>query len=241
MVSHTAKEQKRAQRADPALELTPQVPLAPSDMPSAVSQRDEQEIQRLHRYIRQKLTEIELVYRYSPVGLVLMDMDYRFVRINERMAEINGLPVEAHIGLTLREVLPGLAGHLVELYRPVYERGEPVLNIELKGETPKEPGVERHWLANFFPFRSETGEMAGLIGAVIDITELKRKEAELRRSEQRFRTIFETVTDGIFVLDIADMKFVDANQRAVDAFGYSREELLAMSIADISQNEPPYT
>ena len=47
--------------------------------------------------MRQKLSEIEQVYQYSPVGLVLMDMDYRFVRINERMAEINGLPVEAHI------------------------------------------------------------------------------------------------------------------------------------------------
>jgi two-component system, chemotaxis family, CheB/CheR fusion protein len=56
---------------------------------------DGQEIQRLHRFIRQKLTEIEQVYRYSPVGLVLMDKDYRFVRINERMAEINGLPTSA--------------------------------------------------------------------------------------------------------------------------------------------------
>ena len=81
------------------------------------------EIQSLHRYVRQKLTEIEQVYQYSPVGLVLMDMDYRFVRINERMAEINGLPVEAHIGRTLREVVPDIADFIMELYRPVYERG----------------------------------------------------------------------------------------------------------------------
>ena len=92
---------------------------------------DEQEIQRLHRFIRQKLTEIEQVYRYSPVGLVLMDKDYRFVRINQRMAEINGLPVEAHIGRTLREVLPDIADRVLELYRPVYERGEPVLDVEI--------------------------------------------------------------------------------------------------------------
>ena len=202
---------------------------------------DEQEIQRLHRYIRQKLNEIEQVYRYSPVGLVLMDKDYRFVRINERMAEINGLPVEAHIGRTLREVLPDLADRLLELYRPVYERGEPVLDVEIRGRTPKDPKTDRCYLANFFPFRGENGEVNGLIGAVVDITEQKRHEIELRESERRFRTIFDSVTDAIFVIDIAEGKFVDVNQRAVEAFGYDRAELLTKSIGELSLNEPPYT
>lgn len=200
----------------------------------------EQEIQQLHRYIRQRLTEIEQVYRNSPVGLVLMDKDYRYVRINERMAEINGLPVEAHIGRTLREVVPELADHIMELYRPVYERGEPVLNMEIQGETPHEPGKQRYWLANFFPFLSETGEVAGLIGAVMDITELKRKETELRQSEERFRTIFETVTDVIIIHDIETLAVVDANQRAVDALGYRHEELIGMKVGDLSPNETPY-
>jgi len=241
MASHIgANERKSALGRAPPHPAPAALP-APAMAPSPSAQDDAQEIQRLHRYIRQKLTEIEQVYRYAPVGLVLMDKDYRFVRINERMAEINGLPVEAHIGRTLREVVPELADRIMELYRPVYERGEPVLNIEIHGATPKEPGVERHYLANFFPFRTETGEVDGLIGAVVDITERIRQEAELEQSEQRFRTIFETVTDAIFVLDIAAMKFVDVNQRAIDAYGYSREELLAKSIGDLSLNEPPYT
>jgi diguanylate cyclase (GGDEF)-like protein/PAS domain S-box-containing protein len=213
----------------------------PNDAPSVAPKETEQEIQRLHRYVRQKLTEIEQVYQYSPVGLVLMDMDYRFVRINERMAEINGLPVEAHIGRTLRQVLPDLADYIMELYRPVYERAEPVLNVELHGQTRKEPGVERHWLANFFPFRSETGEVAGLIGAVVEITELKRQETKVRESEERFRSIFDTVIDAIFVQDIETGKFIDVNQRALDTFGYGREELLDMSFHDLSENKPPYT
>jgi diguanylate cyclase (GGDEF)-like protein/PAS domain S-box-containing protein len=214
----------------------------PNDAPSVAPKQTEQEIQRLHRYIRQKLTEIEQVYRYSPVGLALLDTNYRFLRINERMAEINGLPVEAHIGRTLRDVSPPeLAGHLTELYRPVLERGEPVLNVELHGQTAGEPGVERHWLANFFPFRSETGEVAGLIAAVVDITELKRQEVKLRQSEERFRTIFDAVTDSIFLVEPETGRFLDVNRRAVDAFGYGREELLSKTMADLSVNEPPYT
>ncbi len=51
--------------------------------------------------------------------------------------------------------------------------------------------MQRYWLANFFPFRSEAGEVAGLIGAVVDITERKQQEARVQESEERFRTIFE--------------------------------------------------
>jgi diguanylate cyclase (GGDEF)-like protein/PAS domain S-box-containing protein len=216
---------------------------APSVIPAEPPELEQakQEIQRLHRYLRNRLSEIEQVYQFAPVGLVLMDRDCRFLRINERLADINGLPIEAHIGRTLREVVPDLADHLTELYRPVYERGEPVLNVEIQGKTHKEPDVERYWLANFFPFRSETGEVIGLIGAVVDITERKRQETSLREAEERFRTIFEAVTDAIFLYDTELEKFVDVNQRAVDAFGYSRVELLAMSFADLSENKPNNT
>ena len=68
--------------------------------------------------------EIEHIYRFSPVGLFKLDKDSRFVRINQRMAEISGLPVEAHIGRTLGEVVPDLAARLMEICRPVYEQGK---------------------------------------------------------------------------------------------------------------------
>src|SRR5580658_738980 len=209
--------------------------------PAAGSADFTREIEDLHDDIRRQLTEIEQVYQYSPVGLVLMDMDYRFVRINERMAEINGLPVEAHIVRTLREVVPDLAAFIMELYRPVYERGEPVLNVEMRGPAPNGSDVQRRWLANFFPFRARSGEVIGLIGAVVDITDRVLQETRLRESEERFRTIFETVTDAILVHDVAAGKFVDVNQRAVDMFGYTHEDLLTMTIGGLSEDRPPYT
>ena len=203
-------------------------PTPPAAMPAASA--SPRQIDDTHD-VRQQLAEIEQVYQYSPVGLVLMDREYRFVRINDRLAEINGLPAEAHIGRTLLEVLPDMADRLIELYRPVYERGEPVLNVELARPIPGQPDMQRQWLANFFPFRSKAGEVIGLIGAVVDITERRQQEDRLRESEERFRTIFETVGDAIFVQDIDAASFVDVNQRAVDMFGYPRDVLLAKSIA----------
>jgi len=195
------------------------------------------EIRRLNLELRQDLAEIQQIYRYAPVGLCLMDMNYRFVRINERMAEINGRPIEAHLGRTLHEVIPDLADRVLELYRPVYERGESVLNVELRGVTASHPGTERHWLANFFPFRSDAGDIIGLIGAVVDITERKHAELTIRDSEERFRTIFNSVSDGILVLDLETAAFVQVNRRACELFGYAADELLQSSIADLSENQ----
>lgn len=149
--------------------------------------RSEQEAQK-------RLTEIEQIYKYAPVGLFIFDREYRFLRINERMAEINGFPIEEHIGKSMWEVVPSLADYLKEVY-PIFERGEPVLNVEVHGRTPKAPEIDRDWLASYFPFKSETGEVIGLIGAVLEITDRKRAEDSLRESERKFRILTEAIED----------------------------------------------
>jgi PAS domain S-box-containing protein len=135
--------------------------------------------------IRDQYAELDQIYRYAPVGLFTTDRDCRFRRINERMADINGLAVEAHIGRTVEEIVPDLAGQLRALFQPVLERGEPVLEVELHGETSKAPGMKRDWLASYFPLRSGNGAIIGLIGAVLEITERKRVEEALREADRR--------------------------------------------------------
>ena len=85
------------------------------------------------------------------------------------------------------------------------------------------------------------GEVTGLIGAVMDITELKQAQSALRQSEDRFHTIFDSVNDLIFVHDFEKGNFVEINQRACEMFGYTRDELLKLKIGDLSENKPPYT
>ena len=189
---------------------------------------------------RSVLHEIEQIYQHTPVGLCFMDANYRYVRINEYMAEINGLPVNAHIGRTLREVLPGLADGIHELYRPILERGEAVLNAEIGGVPSLAPGGHRYWLGNFFPFRSEAGKITGLIAAVTDITELKRTQLALQESEERFRAIFDSVNDLIFLHDFETGAFVEVNKRACEILGYTRDEMLKLKIGDHSENKSPY-
>ena len=105
--------------------------------------RAERRLRDSQALAQDRFAEIEQIYRFAPVGLFTFDRDYRFTRINERMAEINGFAPADHIGRSMWEIVPDLADHLVEVYRPVLERGEPALDIELHGETPARPGVPR--------------------------------------------------------------------------------------------------
>jgi PAS domain S-box-containing protein len=126
--------------------------------------------------VRNQLAEIEAIYRTAPVGLCVLDHDLRFVRINERLAEINGYPAAEHIGRSIREVVPDLADEAEPIMRRILETGEPVVDIEIVGETAAQPGVRRAWLETWAPLLGESGEILGINVMAEEVTERKRSE-----------------------------------------------------------------
>jgi two-component system cell cycle sensor histidine kinase/response regulator CckA len=83
-----------------------------------------------------------------------------------------------------------------------------------------------------FPVRGMSGEVVRVVGSAQDITNLKRAEEALRDSESRYRNLFESAPDGIFVAD-AEGRFVDVNPSGLRLLGASREELLGRTLADL--------
>jgi PAS domain S-box-containing protein len=82
----------------------------------------------------------------------------------------------------------------------------------------------------------DAGGRPVFLAIIIDITERRRAEAGLRESEEKlrlFRTLVERTTDAIEVIDPVTGRFLDVNERACLDLGYSREELLALSVPDI--------
>ncbi|MEC4892472.1 MAG: PAS domain S-box protein [Oscillatoria sp. PMC 1051.18] len=150
--------------------------------------------------LQQQLAEIEAIYQTAPIGLNVLDRDLRFVRINQHLAKINGLNVEAHLGRTVRELLPDIADTVEELLHFILETGEPLLNIEISGETPAQPGVKRTWLEQFIPLKNGD-RVIGISTVCEEITERKQVEEALRQSEERFRNMADNAPMMIWVTD----------------------------------------
>ena len=135
-------------------------------------------LRRSESRAREQLEELEAIYESSPVGLAFLTPDLKFVRVNRRLAEMNGLPAAAHLGRTSGEVVPDLSDQIGRIAQQV-RAGESMVQYETSGETPAAPGVRRYWLGYWVPLRSESGAIRGLNVVVEEITE--RKLAESRR------------------------------------------------------------
>ena len=133
------------------------------------------------------LVELKNIYATAPVGLSCVDRDLRYVSINDRMAAIHGVPASAHIGHTLRELIPELAERVESNFRRVLETGEPIIDAECSGFTPADPGVEHAWVASYCPVTDADGQVVGVNVVVQDITERKAYERRLREAGESLK------------------------------------------------------
>jgi PAS domain S-box-containing protein len=131
--------------------------------------------------MEESLALLDAVLASAPVGIGFWDTDLRFVRVNQALAEINGLPAEEHVGKTLGEVIPELAPQLEPIYRQVLETGEPFMHHEATAMLPSTPGDLRHWLTSYYPVTTAGGETRGLGAVILEITDRKRAEDERAR------------------------------------------------------------
>ena len=133
---------------------------------------------------QESLALLDSLLDTAPIGFAFHTPDLVYQRINESLASINGLSVKEHLGHTLREVLPEMAEVMEPIMRLALSTGEPVLDLELSGETRADPGRQHHWLASFYPVRMQAGEILGIGCLVSEITDRKQLEDQLRQSQK---------------------------------------------------------
>lgn len=161
------------------------------------------------------LTLMETLQSAAPVGFAFVDRDFRIVRMNETLAEVNGSPLHEQIGRTVAEVVPDVWRQMEHVYRGVLETGEAATNLEVERHTSGN-GTSRFWLASYYPVRPEE-EIVGVGVIVTDITE--RQEAEHFRA-----AVMDTMVEGLYVLDGEGcLKFM--NSAASKILGWVEEEL----------------
>jgi PAS domain S-box-containing protein len=123
--------------------------------------------------------ELTAYFNGAPAGMGMVDSQLRYLKVNQPLADINGLPIEQHQGKTLREVVPRLADIIEPVYREVFATGKSILNFEISGETASSPGESRDWQLTCFPLMGKDAKPRAVGMVVAEITERKRAEAEL--------------------------------------------------------------
>lgn len=95
-------------------------------------------------------------------------------------------------------------------------------------------------LGSSSPLHDAKGNVRGSVGAFIDITERKKVEEALRRSEEKYRNLIETANEGIWILEwIPDTgaRTTYVNKKMAEMLGYSREEMIGKSVRDFTDDE----
>jgi PAS domain S-box-containing protein len=158
----------------------------------------EEDLRRSKREARARFRELKALYQNAPVGLALLDRDLKFLRINEALARLNGLPVETHIGRYAFDIVPDLRQIAEPLLREVLETAKPIANIEIEGETPQEPGVRRTWVEQFYPVKDDAGRVIGIGIVCEDVTEHRRTERTRdllsRELSHRIKNLFAVIS-----------------------------------------------
>ncbi len=149
------------------------------------------EAEAARRQAQESLSVVDAVFGAAPIGLAFMDTSFHYVRVNDALAAINGVPAEEHYGRTLRDLLGDVADEIEPFHRRVIETGEPILDLKVTGQTAAAPGEARNWLVSYYPVRNISNETIGVGVVLTDVTEQEQARAAAEAANERLGVLAE--------------------------------------------------
>lgn len=183
------------------------------------------------------IPEISCEYLFAAImqnnidPVFIKDTEARFLMVNRAFENIFGLTTEEITGKRYGfDFGSAETGKIItENDYFVLESGE-TTNVE---ETIITPDGPRDFICTRSPLYDDEGNLKGIIGIAKDITERKRAEEKLQKSEKEYKELIKFAPTGIYEIDYRTKKFTFVNDSMVQLTGYSRDELLGMSVLDI--------
>jgi len=197
------------------------------------------ERKRAELALRESEERFRVAQELSPDGFTILRpiydaqervVDFTWVYENATIARLNGTDPKAVVGRRLLELFPGHSGsQFLRAYQLVVESGEHcVFEADYCGESITKPT----W------FRIAVVPMGGDIAILAqDITDRKRAEEALRKSEENYRQLFDNSPAGIYQINFRTGKFLKANDVICEYLGCSQEEITSLSPYDFITQE----
>jgi PAS domain S-box-containing protein len=174
------------------------------------------------RFLEENQRFLADMIEHSGALILVKDRLGRYEFINSKWEEVTGLSRESAIGYTDEELFPGPVGRQFrENDLAVMESGM-VQELE---EYLDDPGGRRFFISIKFPLYGADGSITGICGMVTEITERKRAEEALSRSETRFRQMADNIREVFWLLDWNEQRFVYVSPAYKELWGRSMEGL----------------
>jgi len=169
------------------------------------------------------------IVRTTAEGVVVLDAEGRIGYANQRFAEMVGRGIEELGGVAMAPFVADGVGFVSMIAEP------PLRPIEL--ELLRADGTPLSVMASVRPMRAEGYDTDGTLVMLSDISAHKQAEASLSETRDNLRYLFANNPNPMWVVDEQSLRFLSVNTAALAAYGYSREEFLAMRLADIRPPE----
>jgi PAS domain S-box-containing protein len=165
------------------------------------------------------------------------DLDLRITYISPSVTRMRGYTVAEALNQVPAEILtPASLKYAMDVFREEMEsdrrwQADRPWSRTLEIEQLCKDGSTVWTETTFSAVRDEKGELVAFIGVARDISERRKAEEALRESEEKFRNLFETSRDVLYIAAI-DGRIYEYSKSAVDFFGYPKEELLGMNLRE---------
>jgi PAS domain S-box-containing protein len=197
--------------------------------------RDISERKQIERALRESETRYRTILENIEDGYYEVDLTGNLTFFNDAMCRIHGYSKEEMMGMNNREYTDEkTAERVYDNFNKVYRTGEPARIFAY--EIIRKDGTRRVNEASVSLITNSDGESIGFRGIVRDTTEHQQAEQALRESEEKYRTILETIEEGYYEVDLAG-NFIFFNDSICGILGYSKDELMGMNYHQYTNEE----
>ena len=185
-------------------------------------------VEQRNRQLKASESQFKALFDLAPFACVVSDLQGSFLMVNQAFCRFNQLKESDAIGHTMKDLGFSVDQHDAETSIRELEQFGSVTNKET---TIVSPRGERHVSL----YSSRVTEVQGkqvILSATVDITPLRQAEQELRASEYRFRTFFNSNPEGIALMDFHG-KILDINKNFARIVGYEPDEIRNRQFTDL--------
>ncbi len=196
---------------------------------------------RAKNIVQEALKESEMYYKsifeFSGSPMLIVEEDGTIIKANQECKDATGYTPEELIGTKWLKYVSSESLEIMLKYHNLRRIDPDNAPNKYEVKLINKNGEIRDVMLSVGMIRDKKQSAVSML----DITERKYAEKELKESKEYLQAVFDSINDGLFVDDADTGQIIDVNKRCCDMYGYTYDEMIQTPIGNLSLGEPPYS